>query len=587
MRDFFRHYLTSLPGPLNPLGSWKERLREGAQAANIRGRLFFLMGTFFTSFGLISFRLADLMIHERTPRPVWRAEVGHPDGGMPRADILDRNGTVLATHVVTASAYVDAREIQDANEAVEALHTVFPEISLETLRTKVTSGKAFVWLARHLTPKRQDALQHLGLPGVYLRKDFKRVYPLGNLASHLIGFCGVDGNGLSGVERSFESYLLQSLEPLRLSLDVRVQHIVLELLQEAIQEFKAIGGNALVMDAQTGEILAMESLPTFDLNTFQKVENQEALFNRNTLGVYEMGSVFKVLNVAIALESGKVTKQSQFDVREPIKIGRFTVTDFRGQNRILNLEEAFVYSSNIAAVKIAQQFGGAETQQRFFSSFGVFDPVELEVAEMGRPIYASRWTNATMMASSYGYGIAVSPLRLLSTINGIANGGVLVSPTLLCGKTPERKRIVSPKTSQDVRAMMRKVIANGTARKADVPGYRVFGKTGTAYKNKQGRYDANKARRTVFVGGFPVESPRYMVLFMLDEPKPTKQTFGYATAGWNVTPYGGKLIERIAPLLGVKMATEAEANASSHPASEMIQRTEFKTPSRAVNSKRG
>lgn len=578
---------TFLHRPLAPLGDWQERLRAEDFSAHVRGRAFFLVGAFFAGFGLIGFRLTDLMIREHAPYRVWRAQESRLDGGMPRADIVDRNGAVLATHIVTASVYVDAREIQDADEAVAALSTVLTEVPIDTLRAKVTSGKRFVWLARHITPKRQEAIQRLGLPGIYLRKDSKRVYPLGALASHLVGFCGIDGDGLSGVERSFDAYLAQSLDPLRLSIDVRVQHIVLDLLQEAISEFKAVGGNAIVMDAQTGEILAMESLPNFDLNAFQKMGDREAFFNRNTLGVYEMGSVFKVLNVAIALESGKVTKDSNFDVREPVKIGRFTVTDFRGQNRVLNLEEAFVYSSNIAAVKIAQQFGGGEIQKRFFTDFGVFSPVELEMAETGRPIYEHRWTNATMMAASYGYGVAVSPLRLLTTINGIVNGGVLVNPTLLCGKVSERRRILSSTTSRNVRDMMRKVIREGTARKADAKGFRVFGKTGTAYKNKKGRYDTNRARRTVFVGGFPVEKPQYVVLFMLDEPHATEQTFGYATAGWNVTPYAGKLIERIAPLLGVKVAEEDPSDTSVSPA--LIRRTEHTGPKQASqpNVKKG
>lgn len=563
----------------SPAGDWREHSRAEDFIMRVRGRAFFLIGTFFAGFGLIGFRLTDLMICERVPRKVWRAQGSQADGGMPRADIVDRNGTVLATHIVTASAYVDGREILDADEAVEALSKVLPEVSIETLRTKITSGKSFVWLARHLTPKRQEALQRLGIPGVYLHKDSKRVYPLGSLASHLIGFCGVDGNGLSGVERSFDTYLTQSIKPLRLSLDVRVQHIVLDLLRKAISEFKAVGGNALVMDARTGEILAMESLPNFDLNAFHKIDDREAFFNRNTLGVYEMGSVFKILNVAIALESGKVTKDSQFDVREPIRIGRFTVTDFKGQNRVLNLEEAFVYSSNIAAIKIAEQFGGGNVQKRFFTRFGVFDPIELEIAETGRPIYASNWTNATMMTATYGYGVAVSPLRLLTTINGIVNGGFLINPTLLYAKVPERRRILSSATSRDVRRMMRKVVRDGTARKADAKGFRVFGKTGTAYKNKKGQYNANHARRTVFVGGFPVEAPRYVVLFMLDEPHPTEKTFGYATAGWNVASCGGKLIERIAPLLGVRMADEEPEEKNGSVAS-LVKRTECKGPTR-------
>lgn len=541
------------------LSVWQEVLRYNKVTSLVRRRVLFLTGSFFCCFFLVGIRLVDLMIMEHSQVRICGMQNNIFYGGVPRADIVDRHGIILATHLVTASAYVDTRDIQNVEESIQALHSVLKEVPLENLYQKLNSGKSFVWLIRHLTPKRQEEIQRLGLPGVYLKKDYKRVYPFGNLASHLIGFCDIDGNGLAGVENYFDSYLLKSSEPLKLSIDIKIQHIVAKILEEAIKEFKAIGGNAIVMNAQTGEILAMESLPNFDLNLFHETKKEDYFFNRNTLGVYEMGSVFKILNVAIALESGKVTKKSLFDVREPIKIGRFTVTDFRGQNRILNLEEAFVYSSNVAAIKIAQQFGGGEIQKKFFKLFGIFDPVELELFELGRPIYEPRWTNATMMSSTYGYGIAISPLRLLSTICGIINDGYLVNPTLLCGKKNEGKRIVSLQTSQDIRHMMRKVICEGTARRANVNGYRVFGKTGTAYKNKKGRYDQNRARRTIFVGGFPEESPKYMILFMLDEPKAKENTFGYATAGWNVAPYGGKLIERIAPLLGVKIVEEHES----------------------------
>jgi cell division protein FtsI (penicillin-binding protein 3) len=496
------------------------------------------------------------MILSKIPSRVWNVQNKLFDGGVPRADIIDRNGAVLATHLVTASAYADTRDIQDLDEAVESLSTVLTEVPKDEIRRKLSSGKSFVWLARHLTPSRQYAVQHLGLTGVCLKKDYKRVYPFGRLACHVIGHCDVDGIGLTGIENHFNLPLLASPTPLKLSIDVRVQHVASELLLEAIQEFKAVGGNVIVMDAHSGEIIAMESYPNFDLNKLNTARVDD-YFNRNTLGVYEMGSVFKVLNTAIALESGKVTKDSVFDARHPIRVGRFQVTDFRGKNQILRLDDAFVYSSNIAAVKIALQFGGSAVQKKFFTEFGVFDPVVLEIPETGHPIYPSRWTEVTTMSSAYGYGLAISPIRMISIINGIASGS-MVQPTLLCGKTPEYKRLVSREISKYVRHLMRRVVCDGTARKANIAGYEIFAKTGTAYKNKNGKYDQDRSRITIFVGGFPEYAPKYVVLFMLDEPKPTSQTFGYATAGWNVTPYSGKLIARIAPILGVPMVNADE-----------------------------
>ncbi|MDR1907464.1 MAG: penicillin-binding protein 2, partial [Holosporales bacterium] len=496
------------------LSVWQDVLRDSRLTSLIVGRLLFLSGGFCFCFALVGVRLIDLMVLSRASTRVWKVQNHVSDGGVPRADIVDRNGAVLATHLVTASVYADTREIQNVNEAAELLASVLSESSKEELLRKLESGKSFIWLARHITPKRQYAIQHLGLPGVYLKKDYKRVYPYGALACHIIGCCDVDGYGLSGVENHFNSLLLGAADPLKLSIDIKIQHIMSELLASAVKEFRAIGGNAIVMDAQTGEIIAMESLPNVDLNKFNTAQADD-LFNRNTLGVYEMGSVFKVLNTAIALESGKVTKGSLFDARAPIKIGRFQVTDFRGKNQIMTLEDAFVYSSNIAAVKIAIQFGGGAVQKKFFTKFGVFDPVLIELPEIGRPIYPQRWTDATMMSSTYGYGLAVSPLRMLTLVNGISCG-YFVCPTLLFGKEKvERRQIVSPNTSACIRHLMRRVVCEGTAKRANIKGYGVFAKTGTAYKNHKGSYDKQRSRRTVFIGGFPEYAPKYMVIFML------------------------------------------------------------------------
>ncbi|GHS93099.1 peptidoglycan glycosyltransferase [Alphaproteobacteria bacterium] len=478
------------------------------------------------------------------------------DGGIPRADILDRNGNVLATHLVTASVYIDTRDVQNVKETVRLLGTVFKKIPESELRRKVLSGKSFIWLARHITPKKQEAVQRLGLPGVYFKKDYKRVYPFGPLASHVIGFCDPDGAGLTGIENAFDTHLFSATKPLKLSIDIKVQHILRETLDAAMQEFHAIGANAIIMDIHTGEIIGMESLPSVDLN-YAHNATPDDLFNRNTLGVYEMGSVFKILNTAIALESGRVSLNSIFDARAPIKIGKFTVTDFCVKQHILTLEEAFIFSSNIASVKISQQFGGAVVQKKFFNDFGIFEPVKLEISEMGLPIVPARWTETTSVSATYGYGVAISPLRLLCTVGGIVNGGVLVNPTLLCGKEPTGRKILSQQTSQKVRTLMRKVICKGTAKRANVKGYQIFGKTGTANKNKKKGYDKT-SRRTIFVGGFPASAPRYIFCFMLDEPKPTKDTFGFASAGWNVAPYGGKAIARIAPLLGVPFSEDED-----------------------------
>lgn len=538
------------------LSVWHEALKYSQMTSMINRRVLFLSGVFLCGFSLVGLRLVDVMIVDSSFDRSRLLQNFSINPSMPRADIIDRNGSVLATHLVTASVYANPHDVLDPQESAEKLHTVLTEIPEEELARKLSSDKSFVWLSRHITPRKQNAIQHLGVPGIYLKKDYKRVYPYGNLASHIIGFCDVDGLGISGIERYFDHYLWQSNKPLQLALDIKVQHILMEILTEAVTEFHAIGGNAIVMNIKTGEIVAMESLPSVNLNHPGK-SAPECLFNRNTLGVHEPGSIFKILNVAIALETKKANLNSLFDATFPVKIGRFTVSDFKGKNRILTLGEAFVYSSNIAAIKIAQQFGCA-IQQSFFKKCGVFDPVQIELSEIGRPIYPSKWTETTMMSSSYGYGFAISPLSLIRVINGIINDGNIVQPTLLYGHTPVYNRVISNETSRIIRYLMRDVVLTGTAKKANVPGYQVFGKTGTAYKAIHGQYTENKkrARMTFFIGGFPLKSPQYIVLVMLDDPKPTEKTFGYASAGWNVAPCGGRIIERIAPLLGIKMIQE-------------------------------
>jgi cell division protein FtsI (penicillin-binding protein 3) len=321
----------------------------------------------------------------------------------------------------------------------------------------------------------------------------------------------------------------------------------------------------MVMEIETGEILAMVSFPDFDPNLPNENE-PKATFNRNTLGVYEPGSTFKIFNIAIALESGTATLKSVYDATQPIKIGRFTITDFRGKNRILSLAEAFIFSSNIAAIKIAQQFG-TQTQKSYFEKFGIFKTATVQIPEIGQPLIPSSWTPVTTMTASYGYGISVTPLQVLTTFGGIVNDGHKPCPTLIFQEssllnTDKSFPIVSRQTSQHIRNFMRMNAREGKCRKADVGGFKVFAKTGTAYQAKRGGYGQVKSRTTSCIGGFPYDKPRYIFLIMLDDPKPTKTTHGFAAAGWNAAPTAGKMIARMAPLLGVAPATgdEVEKN---------------------------
>ncbi len=517
----------------------------------------------------ITVRLVDVMVI-RTPDCVSGCQ---SQECQLRQNIIDRNGVILATQLVTASVYANPKVIIDASEAAKKLSELFPHLSYEKLLKKLESEAGFIWVERHVSPKMQQAVHSLGIPGVYLHQDQRRVYPNGRLACHVIGRCDVDGIGVSGIEGSFNNELMTKVADLRLSLDIRVQHVVHNELVAALEKFQAIAGNAMVMDVQTGEIIAMVSLPEYDLN--RPIKNIECSFNRNTLGVYEQGSTFKILNVAIALETGVATPNSIFDATNPVQIGRFKVTDFKGKCRRLTLVEALVYSSNIAAIRIAQKFG-PKVQKHFMEQFGILQPVSLEISELGSPLVPRDWREVSMMTIAYGYGISVTPLHTLVALAGIVNNGYRPNPTLKFVSAQNRvERInsfknnpcISRKTSAILRQMMRKVVMQGTGT-ANIEGYHVFGKTGTAYQStgKAGYgSDGNRSRTTSFIGGFSAKNPRYVLILMLDNPKPATGTYGYATAGWNATPTAGKIIERIAPLLGIKPDFTEETEASENP----------------------
>jgi len=489
-----------------------------------------------------------------------------------RQNIVDRNGVILATQLITASVYANPKVIINAKEAADKLVKIFPHLKRDVLLQKLQSNQGFVWIERHATPKLQEAVHSLGIPGIYLQQDQKRAYPHGSLACHVIGRCDIDGHGVSGIEQSFDTELRTKEEDLKLSLDIRVQHAVHNELVSSVEKFHAVGANAIVMNVKTGEIIAMVSLPDYDSN--RPMQNLECGFNRNTLGVYEQGSTFKILNVAIALETGAATLNSSFDATNPVHIGRFKITDFRVPSRSLSLVEALVFSSNIAAIKIAQKFG-PQVQKHFMKQFGILNPPSLEIPEKSNSLLPRDWNETAMMSVAFGYAIAVTPLHTLSAMSGIINNGYRPTPTLKFVSNEDRQErinsflkdpCVSSKTSKIIRKIMRMIVSDGTARRANVKGYQVFAKTGTAYQSgRKGGYGsaADRRRRTSFIGGFPANDPQYVMIVMLDDPKPVEGTYGFATAGWNVTPTAGQIIERIAPLLGVKASLKEEESSKA------------------------
>lgn len=469
-----------------------------------------------------------------------------------RADIVDRNGVVVATSLQTVSLYADPRRVIDPAEAVRGLVRVFPDMDPIDLMGKLTSDRSFIWVRRQLTPEQQFAVNTLGLPGLEFQQEESRVYPHGSLLSHVVGYTDIDNNGISAIEKTFDRRLKDSAEPLQLSVDVRLQHLVREEVAKAVKEFDAVGGTGIVMKAQTGEILSMVSLPDFDPNKPGQVTD-DARFNRATLGVYELGSVFKIFNTAMALEYGVTTMRGGYDASQPIKIGRFQINDFHGEYRYLTVPEIFLYSSNIGSAKMAMEVG-APAQRDFLQRLGLLDPVGVELPERGHPMYPDPWRPVNTMTISYGHGISVSPLHLVSAVSATVNGGWSVRPTLLKGdgSPQDAHRVMSADTSHALRQLMRALVEKGTGTKAEAPGYLVGGKTGTADKlSASGGYSRN-SRISSFVAAFPMQAPEYVVYVVVDEPKGNKSTFGYATGGWVAAPVVSKIVTRMAPLMGMR-----------------------------------
>jgi cell division protein FtsI (penicillin-binding protein 3) len=535
--------------PVNETVSLEGNLKQALETG--RNRLLVTGVMFMIAFVAIGIRLVELSAFGVGKQERFAHRISPAGIAVRRPDIIDRNGVVLATSLPTASLFADPKDIMNPKEAVAKLAGVFPEINSNELLLKLKSKSRFVWINRNLTPKQQYAVNALGLPGVLFRRGEQRVYPHGREAAHILGLTDIDGNGIAGIEKYFASSLIKGGESLQLSIDVRVQNMLRQELSLAMEEFQALGAAGVVLDVNTGEIVAMVSLPDFDPNTPDSLLGTVG-FNRVTKGVYEMGSAFKLFTAAMALDSGTVAMEDGYDASKPIKIARFTIEDYHGKNRWLSVPEILIYSSNIGAAKMSLDVG-AKTQKFYLDQLGLLQPSRVELPEVGKPQYPNRWGDISTMTISYGYGISVSPLQLAGAVGALVNGGKRIPLSLLkhrSSKLPIGTRVLSEKTSQQMRELMRLAVTDGTGKKAATPGYRVGGKTGTAEKQVNGRY-VKKSLVSSFVGAFPIDNPRYVILTMLDEPKGTERTFNYATGGWVAAPIFSRLVSRMASLLGI------------------------------------
>ncbi|MEQ8306604.1 MAG: penicillin-binding protein 2 [Hoeflea sp.] len=554
--------LAPVNAPLHPAGRTHlefEGVRK-AQGDQAKNRIIIAIACFGLLYAVIGGRLVQYGM--KAPETV--ASIGRASQLMAsRPDLLDRNGEVLATDIRTVSLFAEPHKIVDADEAVELLATVLPDLDLKGIHRKLSSNSRFQWLRRQLTPKQQSQILSLGIPGVGFRPETRRFYPGGPTASHIVGHVNIDNKGIAGMEKYVDGQgfgdladagltVNEDINPVRLSLDLRVQHVLRDELSAAVDRYKAIAAAGVVLDIHTGEVLGMASLPDYDPNNPVEALQKDRL-NRMSAGTYEMGSTFKAFTTAMALDSGKVTMSDSFDARGSIRIGGFTISDFHGKNRVLSVPEIFIYSSNIGTARMADLVG-IEGHKEFLTRLGLLSRMHTELPEVAMPSQPREWKKINSITISFGHGVSTTPLQTAVAAAALMNGGKLIDPTFLPRSREEADaiavQVLEPSTSDSMRELMALNVAKGSGRRAQVEGFDVGGKTGTAEKVVNGRY-SSAVRFNAFLSAFPISDPQYVVLVVIDEPKPEEGKHS-ATAGLNAAPTVGAIVRRSAAFLNVK-----------------------------------
>jgi cell division protein FtsI (penicillin-binding protein 3) len=554
------------------------RQRHDAMREKARGqaqfRLALLAACFFSAFALIGVRMGMLAgteaVEPRSASTGMEIQAG-------RADIVDVKGRVLATNMMTHALYVQTRDLIDPARVATELAAIFPDLDADTLLRRFTDGRSFLWVRKVLSPEQMQKVHEIGDPGLLFGPREMRLYPNGTLAAHVLGGAsfgneGVDSAeviGTAGIEKFMDDRLrdpAQSGNPLQLSLDLTIQATVEEVLATGISMMNAKGGAAILMDVNTGEIVSLAALPTFDPN--DRPNNPTAgdpsdspLFNRAVQGIYELGSTFKIFAIAQAMELGLVNPETMVDANAPMYWGKHKIDEFEGHNYgpLLSVSDVIAKSSNVGTAHIALMIGG-ERQQAFLRAMGLFDPAPIELVEAkgAKPLRPNKWPEIVTITASYGHGMSGSPMNLASAYATIANGGIKVTPTLLHRTSPMMgERVLSEEVAKSAVTMLRRVVTDGTASLGDVPGYAVGGKTGTANKVKRGGgYYEDKVVNT-FASIFPTNDPKYVLVVTLDEPVETSGPKPRRTAGWTAVPVAAEIIRRAAPLLGMRPQVEA------------------------------
>jgi cell division protein FtsI (penicillin-binding protein 3) len=546
---------------------WQRLLRSLLYGHNVdrtvkaKARLGLIIVLFAAVYGVIAARL--VMFASMSEAHAIRHGVARDAIATARPDILDRNGQILATDVKTPSLFAEPRKLIDVDEATELLTAEMPDLDATEVRERLASKRGFVWLKREISAAKQKDIYRLGIPGVGFLTENRRIYPNGPVVSHLLGHVNIDNQGIAGIEKWLDGQGLAALHmaglatdrlqnPVELAVDMRVQYVLRQELAAAREKFKAIAASGIIADVNTGEIVAMVSEPDYDPNNPREALDPTRI-NRLTTGVYEMGSTFKTFTVAMGLDSGKLTLDSRLDARFPLRYGKFTISDYHAQKRVLSLPEVYTYSSNVGTAKIALALG-VEQHKAFLRKLGQMERLRTEIPESAEPLVPKNWGELNTVTIAFGHGLSVAPLQAVMGISALVNGGHLIPPTFLKRTEADAmklaRRVVKPETSEKIRYLMRLNVEKGTASKANVRGYYIGGKTGTAEKVVGGRYSKTKLL-TSFTAIMPADKPRYVLLIMLDEPQGLKETYGFATSGWNAVPVGARVVERVAPLLDI------------------------------------
>ncbi len=535
---------------------WKENVAHERRLKDARSRITIILACALAIYSAVLGRLTYLGYNSCSPAAMFlKSDLN----ATKRGSIYDCAGNILATDVLGYTLFADAQLILDPKETAKQLKRVLPSLSAKEIYFKLKTKKRYIPICKNVSPQTKKILQELGLPGLFFRATYSRVYPHGRSCAHVLGFCDENSHGLSGIEKAFDKDLCEKKKSIYLSLHVGFQEMARDILAEGIKKFKAKGGNVLMMD-QDGQIMCAVSLPDFEGDGGDPSEKIEGAFDRNFQGCYEPGSVLKIINTTIGLATKTADWSSSYDARHPVRLGRFVVDDFRPKRRILSFEEVFKFSSNIGHMQISTRFGGPKVQQYFFKKLGLLKKLKLEIP-VARTRPPRKWGEIESKTMSYGYGVAFAPITFLRIVATILNDGYTIFPTLL-KRTPDdlralrirrqnKKPVVEKEVSATIQKLMRIVILEGTGRSANIDGLYLFGKTGTAESLVDGRYRKDSRITTFIWSVVTPDGRKFYGLTMLDNPQAIEGTHGFTTAGWNVVPITKEIIKTMIPILNI------------------------------------